>query len=261
MKNNNKSQLVFFTLIELLVVIAIIAILAGILLPSLKKAKDKAQELRCKASVKQIATAIIMYPGDYNEWMVPLKGAGGTMTDSNDPNFWYNLIDINKSSPKLLVDCPSAKNRSNMSYRDVAFGYARNLVGYNYGQFVKFNKVKNPSSTISTGDSQNPNDYNLWSPDPTLERGFWIDPAVNFPHYRHGNRHEFVAIVAAEYYCLSNGKSSLANFGFLDGHAATMSPSKANEFNVNMISGNWRTGFKNWFYTATWTNADGTTGP
>jgi len=87
--NHRTTRLGGFTLIELLIVIAIIAVLIGLLMPALRKARAAGQAVVCLSNQRQIGTALMAYANTYKEWIPRESGnseAARAIGDTRPPN-------------------------------------------------------------------------------------------------------------------------------------------------------------------------------
>jgi prepilin-type processing-associated H-X9-DG protein/prepilin-type N-terminal cleavage/methylation domain-containing protein len=201
----NKTRLtperkINFTLIELLVVIAIIAILAAMLLPALNKARDKAKQIKCAASIKQIATGLRLYTDDYNDYIIP-----ASMTVAGSGHYWVQILTedttyLPKNKPRWnypsgVFNCPSQTSNA-LGNKDIITDRYWNgsQIGLNtHVAEKKLSKIRHTSSTYLLADNGCNSIINMH---PTYQP--YIDGR---PRARHNNA---------------------ANFGFVDGHVESL---------------------------------------
>lgn len=155
-----KTRCRIFTIVELLIVIAVIIILAGLLLPSLKRSLDMGRRISCGNQEKQIFNSHMLYVQDYSGflpdayssatntfWIAQIKDYFPTPKGYYDSTDWGSPGGI-RVWPKIL-QCPC----DSRPYYGTTYGMPLEF-GSNYSSSapLKIERIKNPSCKIIIGD-------------------------------------------------------------------------------------------------------------
>ena len=161
----SKSRKTRFTLIELLVVIAIIAILAGMLLPALNAAREKARQISCSGNLKQMNTYTLLYTDSYGGRIVTSALGYGTVGEGATYIRVLETAGLIRTQQLNLVHCPNGEfpgytgadekffNHCYASNFNAAQTYLGNWISQDEGT-ISFNKIKIPSRFVWLADAR-----------------------------------------------------------------------------------------------------------